>query len=118
MRSATKKKTGKDKACLEWIRSLDCWICFKKIFGDELYFSRAEPGIRMSESAHVGNRGLSQKCPDREAIPLCAEHHRLDRFSAHRMGKKFWEHYGLDKAKLIETLNQRFEEEHGNRTAV
>lgn len=26
-------------------------------------------------------RGLGQKCSDRETIPLCAEHHRLDPFS-------------------------------------
>jgi hypothetical protein len=28
------------------------------------------------EADHAGARGLSQKCPDNECIPLCALHHR------------------------------------------
>lgn len=29
-------------------------------------------------AAHVGVRGLGQKCPDREAVPLCRKHHLDD----------------------------------------
>jgi hypothetical protein len=64
-----------------------------------------------TEAAHVGVRGLGQKSSDRSAIPLCAEHHRLGRDSHHRLGKRFWEHHGLDRDALIAELNRRYEEE-------
>lgn len=110
MRSATRKKTGKDKAYLEWIRGLPCTACILpwKYYVSGISYSNVQK--YQTEAAHVGDRGLSQKCPDRETIPLCAEHHRLGRFSAHRMGKKFWEHYGIEKDVLISALNRAFEE--------
>ena len=79
-RSATRRRIGKDPAYLEWIRTRLCLVCMLETH----QLNRFQMG---TEAAHVGERGLSQKCPDREAIPLCAVHHRLDRFSAHRMGK-------------------------------
>ena len=111
MRSATKKKLGKDPAYLVWIRTLPCVCCPSTPKptlqdGDWRWTDQASP----TEAAHVGERGLSQKCPDRQAIPLCAEHHREDRFSAHRLGKTFWEHYGLNKNTLIAQLNAWYDE--------
>lgn len=105
MRSATRKKIGKDPAYLDWIRSLACAVCF-------CYRSNRIRHTQSSitEAAHVGDRGLSQKCKDREAIPLCMEHHREGEFSAHRMGRRFWEHHGLDKNELIAALNAAYEE--------
>lgn len=91
MRSATRRKTGKDEAYLEYIRSLPCCACAALRVNQ----------TSLTESAHVGSRGLSQKCPDNQTIPLCAEHHRLTQFSQHAMGKLFWKHYDLDLEELL-----------------
>jgi hypothetical protein len=112
MRSATRKKTGKDPQFLEWLRTQPCACCrLLGVAAMEGHRATEHRQLSATEAAHVADRGLSQKCPDREAIPLCAEHHRLDTFSAHRMGKKFWAHYGVDKKQLIERLNRGYEEE-------
>ena len=113
MRSATKKKIGKDPEYLEWIRTLPCRCCwsgayklgfFQDFVPDDDSFQQSK-----TEPAHVGKRGLSQKCPDREAIPLCIEHHREGRYSAHRIGEIFWWHWGIDRDKLIRELNEAYE---------
>lgn len=106
MRSATKKRTGKDPEYLAWLHTLACSVvgCAQRL-GPE-YFDRG-----IIEAAHVGRRGLSQKCPDREAIPLCRLHHRTGMSSHHQLGKLFWLFHGLDREQLIEELNRRYEEE-------
>jgi len=52
------------------------------------------------EAAHVGDRGLGQKCRDEEAIPLCGYHHRTGPDSQHVLGKKFWETHGINRADV------------------
>jgi len=99
MRSATKLRTGKDPAYLNFIRTQPCIACARLGITQE---SR-------SECSHVGDRGLSQKCPDRETIPLCLRHHREGWDSQHRLGKTFWKHWGLDREKLFKELQDRFE---------
>ena len=96
MRSATKKKTGRDPAYLDFIRSLPCVCCFNH---------------RGIESAHVGERGLSQRCPDREAIPLCKWHHTEGPESHHRLGKRFWAKWNLNRDELIAQLQSRYNKE-------
>ena len=76
----------RDRKYLAWIRRFACAVCLLN---------------RPTEAAHVGRRGLSQKCSDRETIPLCAEHHRNGKDSYHKLGKRFWEHHGLDRDALI-----------------
>lgn len=101
MRSATRKKTGKDKAYLEWLHTLPCSVSLC-----------AERGVyQQIEAAHVGARGFGQKCPDSEAIPLCAWHHRIGPTSHHRLGKTFWVYHGMDKEALIAELNRRYTEQ-------
>lgn len=126
MRSASRRRFGKDPAYLEWLHTLPCLCCwgfpggyqpsgtclvyweYERLNGNP---SQGTP----TEAAHVGLRGLSQKCPDREAIPLCREHHTQDPFSSHRMGKKFWEHYGIDRDALIQSLNRAYKESNGTK---
>jgi len=84
-----------------------------------------EPKIQRSktESAHVGDRGKSQMCPDWEAIPLCGPtdpsdgpvegHHREGPTSQHKLGKKFWEYWQIDRDTLIAVLNSKYEQETG-----
>lgn len=102
MRSATRAKTGKDPAYLKWIREQPCAVPGCAV---------ASPTIYAREAAHVGMRGMSQKCADREAIPLCAWHHRLGPQSHHRAGKRFWSLHSIDREELIAYYNNRFEEE-------
>lgn len=101
-RSATKQKLGKDPAYLEWLHNFPCVVCV----------SLNVPQSSQTEAAHVGPRGMSQKCPDRQALPLCADHHRLSQFSQHSMGKLFWPHFDLDRDELLAKFQARYMAEH------
>ena len=96
MRSATRNHVGKDRDYLEFIHSLPCaaakdygpWTCYGRI-----------------EAHHAGDHGFSQKADDRTAIPLCGRHHLNGPEAIHNMGKRFWEHHGIDRDGLIQKLN-------------
>jgi hypothetical protein len=60
----------------------------------------------MTECAHVGRRGLGQKCSDYESLPLCAVHHRTGRESHHRLGKRFWAFHCLSRVALVTELRR------------
>lgn len=97
MRSATKKKTGRDPAYLAWIRKQPC---------------AAKGATRCSgpiAAHHAGSHGISQKAGDRTAIPLCAGHHQFGYQALHVMGKAFWTRHGLDRIELIANLNLAYE---------
>lgn len=89
---------------LAWIRTLPCILC-------------APPTLTrlvLTEAAHtnaLGPRGISQKASDFSAIPLCAEHHRKDPDSYHRLGeKRFTLQHRLDLPGLVVDLHLRFKE--------
>jgi hypothetical protein len=102
VRSATRQKIGKDPEYLEYIRSLPCCVC-AWLESETLRLLQIRDSVQKTptEAAHVGPRGLSQKCPDRETLPLCAQHHREGQFSQHSMGKRFWSHFDLDREELL-----------------
>lgn len=114
MRSATKARVGKDPEYLEWIASQPCLCCEimkrnMRAAGIEFVIHAQET---RTEAAHVGPRGLSQKCPDRETLPLCGwEHHREGKLSVHKLGRKFWDMWSIDREKLIAEYQARFEAE-------
>ncbi len=112
MRSATRKRTGKDPAYLIFVRSLSC-VCCDKCSTIELMKLEHDHGntVCLTEAAHTGKRGLSQKAPDREAIPLCKWHHTEGPESHHRLGKAFWNKWGIDRDELIAELQSRYEKE-------
>ena len=85
-----------DEAYLAFIRKLPCIVC---------------GAVRYVEAAHVGARGLGQKCSDREALPMCPAHHRTGPDAYHVLGgKSFWKVWGLDRFRLIEEHNRQYEE--------
>jgi hypothetical protein len=71
----------------DWIRTQPCAICGTR---------------RRIEAAHVGHRGLRQKCNGWEVIPLCAlGHHREGPESQHKLQKRFWGFHGVDRGEII-----------------
>lgn len=101
----------KDAKYLEYIRSLPCAICvlLAGLIEANHGVSRLNQ-LSKTEAAHVGERGLSQKCSDRETIPLCGiEHHREGKYSNHKLGKKFWEYWKLDRDELVTELQQAYD---------
>ncbi len=113
----SKRSTGlKDPKYLAWLREQQCVVCKFSVVSVSSNAATMEITIQLAEqttvteAAHCGDRGLSQKCSDREALPLCGEHHRTGKFSHHILGKRFWQHHGLDKDVLIAEYNRLFEE--------
>jgi hypothetical protein len=126
MRSATRKKTGKDPVYRAFIQGLPCAVCalvqyLKFVAGDatlvevldrfKCYFR----GVQRSktEAAHVGIHGLSRKTNDRETIPLCRQHHQFSVSSYRALQHKFWAYHGIDRIALIAALNRAYYEAHG-----
>lgn len=82
---------------------------------DDAYraFIRRQPCIccgsrKYIECAHVGLRGMGQKCSDYDTLPLCSWHHVQGPESHHVLGRRFWIVWGLDRHALIEKFNQEF----------
>ncbi len=85
---------------LAFVRQHGCVVCHLGM----LVRDEDEPCVQASltEAAHVGLRGLSQRCSDTETLPLCAtEHHREGPESAHVLSKHFWRVHGLNRDALI-----------------
>ena len=103
-----------DKSYIKFIHTLPCAIYkhprFVVVDGKKIDVTTHSTGqSTLTEAAHVGERGLGQKCSDREVIPLCAEHHRTGSESHHALGKKFWEHYGIDREAAITEYNRQYD---------
>lgn len=126
MRSATKKRTGKDDAYIAWLHTLPC-ICCELLRLRLIEAGQADEDSKVqtakTEAAHVGIHGLSVKSPDREAIPLCGVtphmdrpadgHHQEGLTSAHKLQTKFWTYWGLDRETVIFALNSKYQDETG-----
>jgi hypothetical protein len=96
VRKSKYARRERDRAYLVWIRTLPCLVC----------------GRRPSEAAHLAARAFGQKCSDRETGPLCAWDHRLGPHSHHALGRTFWQHYRIDRARLIRGLNKSYAASH------
>lgn len=109
-----KPKKGDNPAYRAFVREFACVACFGCLLSDEggVFFSKRQQSP--TECAHVGARGLSQKCPDSQSLPLCAiEHHQVGPESHHVLGKRFWGFHGLDRAELIKQMQELFQESQG-----
>lgn len=78
----------------DWIRQQPCAVC----------------GVRrFIQAAHVGLRGLAQKCNGWEVLPLCRIHHERGLpESHHTLGKRFWLVHRLDRYALISDYKKRY----------
>jgi hypothetical protein len=110
MARSARSKGRKDKKYLAFIRSQPCLLCDdaieRRVFIAGIPYRQVWP----TEAAHVGERGLSQKCSDYETLPLCAGHHRIGRQSHHVLGRKFWEHHGINKPEILSGYMKLFKE--------
>lgn len=109
-RKPRKRQPGDDPTYRAFVRTFGCVACFGGIMEPD-QFGPLEASLQgsITECAHVGARGLSQKCPDCESLPLCAiEHHRVGPESHHKLGKRFWGFHGLDRMSLIKQMQELF----------
>ena len=108
MKRRPAKRKNADPEYVAWIHTLPC-----ELLSETACFLWADnEATRSIEAHHAGDHGLGQRAPDRTCIPLCAWHHRLGPESAHVLGKRFWEHHGIDRDTLVRELNERYEIEH------
>ncbi len=96
----------RDPEYLEFLRTLRCCVPGCRSFNLHAWMDAGA----WTEAAHVGERGLRQKCSDREALPICAWHHRMSPDSHHVLGRRFWQFHGLDKEALIAAYNLAYGE--------
>lgn len=90
-----RKNRESDRPYKAFIASLPCVVC----------------GAWPVEVAHIGLRGLMQKCSDRETIPLCLKHHAHGQpESHHTLGRYFWAHHGIDRPELLARLQAAYVE--------
>ena len=99
----------------KFIRKFACVACLHGLFRDDqdhlpaLVEYRVNRQKSRTEFAHVGQRGLSQLCDDRDGLPLCGDkHHRNGPHSHHKLGKLFWNFHGLDRQALIAEANRLY----------
>lgn len=112
---------GQNPAYRAFVRTFGCVACY----GCLQQQGEGEIGTiwkiqkSLTECAHVGRRGIGQKCPDCESLPLCAiEHHRVGPESHHRLGKRFWAFHGLDRVALIKQMQSLWLEESAARVVL
>lgn len=100
-----RRAAKRDPQYLAWLRLQPCAVCLKRGgTPQDALLIQGSP----TEAAHVGERGLGQKCPDREAIPLCGEHHRTGPLAHHVLGKQFFFMHSLYKTTLIQQYNTQY----------
>ncbi len=132
-RSRTKKKQPKDLNFRAWIRAWPCFVCFKDHCekfklpfwrlchlpeAREMFRERSLEICGETQAAHVGSKGMSQMCPDREMMPLGERHHlhpTMGGFpdSHHAGTKTFWKKHGLTRLRSLEFLRHLYVTETG-----
>jgi hypothetical protein len=116
-RSKPPRGPFRDPEFIAWVRLWPCIAClrhaypglfwneFKALLGS-LARDVAEreavwvelAGCGRTEAAHVGARGLDQKCDDRDVLPLGSKHHRTGPEAHHVIGRAFWSRHALTQS--------------------
>jgi hypothetical protein len=93
-----KNETERDPAYLDMIRQLPCLHC-----GMEPCYEAAH--VRMASAAFGKASGMARKPPDKWAVPLCPDHHRLLSTSQHAQGEEvFWAALGINPLIAAQSL--------------
>jgi len=117
-----------------WLREWPCFICFMQYCSEEglnFWDSCKAPFTRWAfafnskrkcgptQAAHVGSKGIGQKCPEREMMPLGLRHHLHPTAGgfpdSHHAGKRtFWLKHKLSRPKVLEFLRKLYLKETGS----
>lgn len=62
------------------------------------------------EAAHTGPHGRGQKAADETALPMCSSAHQTGKYAHHKIGRKFWDAWLLNREVLVAKHNRLFEE--------
>jgi len=93
-----KAEADRDPDYLAHVRQCPCLHC-----GMDPAYEAAH--VRMASAAFGKASGLSKKPPDRFALPLCPDHHRLARDCQHNRGEQlFWHALGINPLITAERL--------------
>lgn len=93
-----KPDTALDPDYLALIRQCPCLSC-----GMDPCYEAAH--VRMASAAFGKASGLNKKPPDRWALPLCGDDHRLARTAQHNQGEQqFWDRLGINPLITCEKL--------------
>jgi len=83
----------------KWLGTQPCCVCAMK------GLSQKSP----TEVAHVGVRGIGQKCNGWDVLPFCGvEHHREGKESHHKLGKRFWVVHRLERFEMIRRYQEAY----------
>lgn len=137
-RHAPKRPEGfNDPQFRQWVKEWPCFVCLKqhceshhlpliemaKSPEARAYFYRNKSifDCGLTEFAHVGARGLAQRCADRFGIPLGTRHHAHQTAggspeSHHTLGKRFWSFHGIVRDEVHELLWKLFDAEVGKQS--
>lgn len=89
-----------DSGYLDLIRQLPCCCCGLEGFSEAAH-------VRMNNAALGKHQALGQKPDDRWSTPLCADCHRNDPDSQHKVGEQeFWRRVGIYPLALCEALHK------------
>lgn len=86
---------GRDEAYKAWVRTQRCMVA--EYLGDDRWCRGAV------QAAHLGDRGMSQKAPDRTCGPLCEWHHLRDQHD-HAGNATFFR--GFTKAQRLDLYDE------------
>jgi hypothetical protein len=133
-RKRREPRPGDNPAYLDWLRTWPCYVCLtnwaavnnvrldklRATYRDSIARALQSGRCGIVEAAHVGERGLGQKCADKFAMPLGRYHHEHATAgggpeSHHTLGKRFWEFHGIDRDETLALLWRQFEEETGGK---
>jgi hypothetical protein len=89
---------GSDPYYLHFVRQCPCLHCGMQPAGEAAH-------VRFSSGAYHKASGLGMKPPDRWALPLCGEHHRLAKDAQHsRNEREFWRALGINPLPVCNKL--------------
>ncbi len=115
----TRNADPRGKQFMEFVRMHPCVVCTRtceecrgKVYPTCCQGRGDCCGVPV-EFAHVGERGLGSKGSNMQGIPLCSRHGgRTSKDAIHVLGKKFWEHHGLDRNAIVSHLQAEFNRLH------
>lgn len=136
-RRPPKRKEGFDDSDYRaWLKTWPCWVCYElhcrlhnfnpvpfRAYADarEMFYQEVSYwGCGETQAAHVGTRGLGQRCADKFAIPLGKLHHMHPtagggQESIHALGRNFWMHFKLDREEILAELHKLYQQETGRK---